>query len=275
MGSFADSLSERSKHTKIVNGYCLICGAHGRLSQDHVPPQGSITVTKTEQFHLTEKLDLRAPKIKGVRSPNGSKFRTICRHCNMTALGRNDEEVSRICQTLTKKISHFFQYANSLVSIVLTSVNALKYKRAMVGHILSATSVTECTKPPQSTPYFDPLKDFVLGNDKAMDDTHDVYYWFFPHRYHQSIKIFSVRNASHECCMSLLAFYPLAFLVTEKGKGIYPAGAVKLENNDKDLFVNLSQQNANFSSFPAVALEDDQTVAFVNNMSIVSYPIHN
>lgn len=273
MGNYSNSLSERDKHTRITTGYCLICGTYGSLSQDHVPPQGSITVTKVEQVHLTEMLDLLPPKVKGVRSPNGSKFRTICRACNMTALGQNDGEIADACKALTRKINHYFAYANSPVSSVHAPVNAVKYARAMIGHILSATSVTECFKPGQPTPYFDPLKKFVLGDDYAIDETHDVFYWFFPHRHHQSIKLFSVRNLGHTCCMSLLSFYPLAFLVTEKDKGIYPAGAVKLDLADKSLHVNLSYQNVRFSSFPAVELSGDQMVALVDRMSIVSYPI--
>jgi hypothetical protein len=273
MGYYAKFLSERNKHTKIINGHCLICGVFGILSQDHVPPQGSITVTKVEQVHLTEMLDLKPPTVKGARSPNGSKFRTICRACNMTALGQNDGEVAGVCKALTQKIRHFFVHADSPVSGVYTSVNAVKYARAMVGHILSATSVTECFEPSKPVPYFEPLKRFVLGDDHAMDETHDIFYWFFPHRHHQSIKMFTVCNLGHTCCMSLLSFYPLAFLVTEKNRGIYPAGAIKLDLSDKSLFMDLSQRNARFSCFPAVELKGDQMVAYVNSMSIVSYPI--
>lgn len=54
MGKYSTMFSERGKHTKIVGGYCVICGKHGLLSKDHVSPQGSFTVTKVEQFHLTE-----------------------------------------------------------------------------------------------------------------------------------------------------------------------------------------------------------------------------
>lgn len=273
MGDFAKSLSERSKHTTIRTGHCLICGTYGPLSQDHVPPQGSITVTAVEQVHLTEAYDLRAPRLKGVRSPNGSKFRTMCRNCNMTALGQNDGEIAEVCKSLTGKINHFFKYANSPISIAHTPVNALKYARAMVGHILSATSVTECVNPGTSTPYFDPLKNFVLGDDDAINDTHDIFYWLFPYNYHQSIKIFSAKNGQNMCCMSLLSFFPVAFLITEKNKGIYPAGAKKLELSDKSMLLDLSGRNIHFSSFPAVALQGDQMVAFSSQMSILSYPV--
>lgn len=54
MGDFTKRLTDRSIHTEIVRGHCLICGTYGRLSWNHVPPQGSITITKVEQVHLTE-----------------------------------------------------------------------------------------------------------------------------------------------------------------------------------------------------------------------------
>lgn len=93
-------------------------------------------------------------------------------------------------KSLTLKINLFFKYANSPVSSVHTPVNALKYARAMVGDLLSATSVEEFLKTGHSTPYLDPLKEFLLGDDHAMSDTHDMFYWFFPHKHHQSIKLF-------------------------------------------------------------------------------------
>lgn len=273
MGNHAKMLSERSKHTQITNGYCVICGKYGRLSKDHVPPQGSITVTKVEQVHLTEVFGLNANPVKGIPSTNGSKFRTICRECNMTALGENDGEIADVCKALTRQINHFFRAANSPVSHVYTPFNAVKYCRAMIGHILAATSVTECRREPCEAPYFTPLQQFVLGDDHALEDTHDIYYWFFPHKHHQSIKIFRMANEGNECSMSILSFFPLAFLLTEKGKGIYPAGAVKLELSDKSLFVDLSALNIDFSTFPAVELKGNQFLLMAGSMSIVSYPI--
>jgi hypothetical protein len=73
--------------------------------------------------------------------------------------------------------------------------------------------------------------------------------------------------------MSLLSFFPLAFLFTEKNKGIFTAGAVKLELTDKSLLLDLSGRNVHFSSFPAVELQGDQMVTFSSEMSILSYPI--
>lgn len=46
MGEFSKRISERSKDIKVDKGYCLICGTHGHLSFDHVPPKGVITIPK-------------------------------------------------------------------------------------------------------------------------------------------------------------------------------------------------------------------------------------
>lgn len=273
MGDYAKSISERDKHTRITAGYCLICGKHGRLTQDHVPPQGSVTITKIEQLHLTEMLNLKTPTVRGIKSTNGSKFKTICKTCNSEVLGRNDEEVAKVCKSLTRKIFHFYRTANSPISGVSTVFNALRYCRAMVGHILSATSVTECLKPSEPAPYFDPLKRFVLGEDKALDETHDIFCWFYPYKHHMSIKLFAARNQGHQASLSILSFFPLAFLVTEKNMGIYPAGAFKLDMSDDSLFLNLSTANLHYSSFPMVELKGDQLLLFSESMSIVSYPI--
>lgn len=54
MGQYSKGISKRMQHTRIKEGYCLICGKFGRLSHDHVPPKGSIHIDKVEQKHISE-----------------------------------------------------------------------------------------------------------------------------------------------------------------------------------------------------------------------------
>ncbi|WP_430955423.1 metal-binding protein [Pseudomonas sp. ES4] len=273
MGDYTKGLTERRNHTEITKGFCLICGEHGPLSIDHVPPKGSITITRVEQVHLTELLGAKLPSVKGVKSPNGSKFKTICLACNTKHLGANDQEVACVFKELTARIKHHFKYANSPVNHVSVKFDAVKFCRAMIGHILSATSVKECHVDSRGAPYFDPLRAFVMGNDSAIDDTHDIYCWFYPHRRHISAKLFAFRNQGNLCCISLLSFFPLAFSITEKGKGIYPAGATKVLLTDQILHVDLSSGYIQYSSFPLTGLEGDQMLLLTDHMAIVSYPI--
>lgn len=161
-------ISARIKHTRIRNGYGLICGKHGRLSIDHVPPQGAVTITKIELRHICEMMEDKVNSIKGIPSTNASKFRTIGHKCNSEVLGANDSEISIVNKELTMKIKGHFQGLSNIYNTVSVDINAMKYARAMIGHILAATSVTECQKPLKDTPYFTPRQDFVLGNDEAL-----------------------------------------------------------------------------------------------------------
>nr|WP_315438326.1 metal-binding protein [uncultured Pseudomonas sp.] len=273
MGDFTTRLTERRMHTEIVQGYCLICGGYGRLSWDHVPPQGSILITKVEQVHLTEIMGVNPIPVKGVKSPNGSKFKTICKGCNSNHLGANDQEVARVYKELTRLVTNHFTYARNPLNYVTLPFDAIKFCRAMVGHIISATTVDECKREPVQTAYFTPLQNFVMGDNFALNNTHDLYCWFYPHRHHLSAKIFAFKNRGNHCNISVLSFFPLAFSITEKGKGIYPSGAIKIELSDSRLFVNLSSGHFPYSGFPFTALSGDQMMAMVSAQTIVSYPI--
>lgn len=273
MGTYSKSISKRFLHTKITTGYCLICGNYRRLSPDHVPPKGSITITKIEQRHIAEMMGVNASKIKGVPSPNGSKFKTICHSCNNTHLGENDTEIARVCKSLTASIQKYFRYADSPYTIVKENVDAIKYARAMIGHILSATSVKECKKEPEPSPYFDPLKSFVLGNDSAIQESHDIYYWYYPFNKHISAKCIGFYNNGNTAIVSLLSFFPISFMVTKKGEGIYPAHANKLLLTDKQLRLDLSSKGYEVSEFPFHGLQGNQMMALTDYQTIISYPV--
>jgi hypothetical protein len=273
VGIYSRNISNRINHVNIKEGYCLICGAFAKLTQDHVPPKGSITLTKIEQQHVTEMMGVRTDKLKGVKSTNGSKFKTICQNCNNMHLGGNDDEISKVTSSLTAEIKKYLDEPFSINNHIVVPVQAKKYARAMIGHILSATSVDECKKPQKETPYFDPLRSFVLGNDEAINKTHDIYYWFYPHHRHVSAKYVGFRNNGHFASISLLSFYPLAFMVTEKDNGIYPAHASKMLLGDTSIAIDISPKHFSFSAFPFIDLKGDQIMLLSDHQAIVSYPI--
>lgn len=266
-------ISERINHTNITHGYCLICGNYGTLSIDHVPPKGSIVVTQVEQRHISEMSGAKTQSIKGVKSKNGSKFRTICNNCNSKVLGANDIEISRLYKELTYKITNYFNTFSNPYNFVSVDISPIKYARAMIGHILSATSVTECLKAQKTSTYFDPLKEFVLGNDSALSDTHDLYYWFYPHNRHLSAKYVYFFNNGHGTGLSLLSFFPIAFLITPKNEGIYPVHAQKFDLNSQCLTLNLSFANIEYADFPFVELHGNQMYMLTDFQTIISYPI--
>ncbi|MFB9995849.1 metal-binding protein [Providencia rustigianii] len=267
-------ISERIKElqTSKPEGYCVICDSYSKLTYDHVPPLGAITVTKIEQKHVTEMIGLKKASLKGAHSTNGSKFRTLCKDCNSQKIGLCDMEVARVNEILTK-IYLLFYYTNYPSNIVSIKFNSIAYARAMIGHILSATTPKECESQDGISTYFSPLKRFVLGDDTAINDTHDIYYWFYPRERHVSAKLVNFYNKGHFALISLLAFYPIAFLITEKDKGIYPANALKYNLGMNYLSLDLSAKNLDFVDFPFISLENDNMYMLNSSQAIVSYPI--
>ncbi|MFI8746935.1 metal-binding protein [Pseudomonas sp. NPDC077186] len=271
MGNYSKNISKRLQESRIEAGYCLICKQYGALSFDHVPPQGSITISKTEQLLITEVLNVEEVQIKGVISNNGSKFKTICKSCN-GLLGRYDSEIARVCKLATEKISAHLSNVFSTHTHIFIEYDPVGYCRAMVGHVLSATTARECAYEPQATEYFSPLEKFVLVGDLAVQDTHDFYCWFYPYVRHVSGKQFAFMNDGYSSVMSCLYFFPIAFLIAKKGQGTFPVQAKKIEFSHKTLALDLSHANIKNSSFPFAGLEGNQILALSDSQITVSIP---
>lgn len=273
MGDFTKRISDRQFHTQITEGYCLICGQYGPLSKDHVPPKGAITLTRVEQHHIGELTRAGASKVKGVKSPSGSMFKTICATCNNKRLGDNDTEVAKVCSAVTTKVKDYFERANSPTTLIRTEVNAISFARAMIGHILAATTVDECKNPPESFPYIQALKDFVLGDDSALNETHEIYYWFYPYSKHLSAKLVTLVHSGQLVQLSLLSFFPLAFMVTEKIRAIHPRHANKLSLQNNFMYLDLSSRWFECSEFPFHSSKENPIKLFRDCQAIVSTPL--
>lgn len=273
MGKHTERISKRVMHTQISQGYCLICGDYGPLSFDHVPPQGAITLTRVEQHHVDELIGAGKSQVKGVESPNGNKFRTICSSCNSLLGGENDDEIANVCMALTSKVKEHFEGALNPYNLVRVEVNPLRFTRAMIGHILSATTVNECKAEPNPSVYVQALQKFVLGDNSALNDTHDFYYWFYPYPKHISAKFAGFMNDGKIATLSLLSFFPLAFMITKKDEAIYPSHANKLTLQDRYMYFDLSSMALTYAEFPFHVTKGFQGVFFSDSQVIVSTPL--
>lgn len=274
MGNYSDELrgrvSDRVHHVKGSKGFCLICGKFGSLSKDHVPPQGAITISKTEQHHITEILGgNQQKKLKGSKSTNGSKFRTICSSCN-NSIGKCDTEIKSAHNMLTGEVTKYFLDHTRLYPRVEVPVDSIKYSRAMIGHILSATSVKECEREIGKSPYFDPLREFVLGDDFAIKETHEIYYWFYPYERHLSAKFLGFWDNGKQTHLSLLSFFPIAFMVAQKGHVARPAHASRMNHGDNRINLSLELHNVETSMFPFIELKGNQMYFLTDFQCITS-----
>ncbi|MBL1267467.1 MAG: hypothetical protein COA87_006900 [Halomonas sp.] len=269
-------ISERLKHTgKHINeGYCVICGEFGKLYVDHVPPKGSINVTRVEQHHVMEVFGARSiKKPSGAFSANGSKFKTLCRKCNSERLGGFDGEIKKVYHSVSNQASSYFLTGVNPYPKATVDLSAERFLRAMVGHVLSATTVTECLTPQGRATYFDPLKSFVINGGNDVQNTHRFFCWFYPYERHISAKLVGWRGDKGISLVSLLAFYPLAFLIVSKESAVAPAHATEIKVQDKDLSVTLSLHNLDYVTFPFVPLKGNNMMLLSDHLCITSSPI--
>lgn len=74
---------------------------------------------------------------------------------------------------------------------------------------------------------------------------------------------------------SVLSFFPVAFLLVQKGQGIFPTHATTMKRTDKKLTLNLSFANHDLVEFPFIVLKGNQMYSCRESMCITSYPIVN
>ncbi|MCK7252855.1 chaperonin [Enterobacter roggenkampii] len=264
-------ISERWKHNGITKGYCNICGKFDLLTKDHVPPKCAITLGPVLQKTVSEFFNTREP-VKPLNAKNGSYFRTICSNCNNFVLGGFDKEIEKVTKDIKEKLN---QYMTGFKTSPFINVpfESIPFTKAMIGHILSATSVEDCKKEPTESPFYSPLKDYVLGKTSSYEDSHDIYYWFYPHRMHISAQSVAFMNDGHIAFICALHFFPIGFIITKKNEGTYPAHSTKLNINDKFLTFNMTSVNYEYTTFPFVRLKNNQMYAMSNGHTCVSYPI--
>ncbi|MBJ7556414.1 hypothetical protein [Marinomonas spartinae] len=258
-------------------GYCQICGEFGVLTKDHVPPKAAISLTKVEQKLMTEVYGQASElkKIKGVIGKNGSTFKTICAECNNSkAGGVNDEEVSRVYKKLHELIFQHFSNPHSISNTIAVDVDSKRFLRAMIGHILSATSAQLCREPLKRDDKDQLLRDFVLGDGLSLSENYDIYYWYYPFRRHISTRWVAFRNQGHTTAVSSLSFFPLAMLITNKNEGIYPAQARKLTLESNHIYLDITARNLEYATFPFCSLKGDQLMVFNESVCITSMPIN-
>jgi len=262
-------ISERLKNARISEGFCTICGEFGRLSKDHVPPRCAINIQPMLQKTISEYYS--SEEIKPINAHHGSIFKTICRDCNNNILGSLDSEIKKPIEYFLGKLRIYLS-GSCYSNIIKVPFNSNLFLKAMVGHLLAATSVESCKNELTESEFYTPLRKFVLGQNEDIKLTHDFYYWFYPNKLQITSQLASFYNDGNLCLCCCMHFFPIAFLITLKERGTYPAQATKLELDDKNLYFNMSPINFKYANFPFVPLYGNQMMLFSSGYTCVSYP---
>lgn len=266
-------ISERRKHVGLIQGYCNICGTYGRLSNDHVPPKCAVKLTKMLQKTVSEIFTNSEP-VRPIEAKGGTSFRTICSECNTKKISRHDDEIGNVAKEFKLKIENYLRggYFNSFIDV---GVNGVGYTKAMIGHLLAATTQLDCQEPIVDSEFYTPLRNYVLNQDFDISLTHDIYYWFYPFRMNITAQSVAFYNEGGISTVSVLHFFPIAFMVTLKGQGIVPKHATKFDFSKKSLTFNMTTENLDYASFPFVQLKGNQMSLFSSGHTCVSYAAKN
>lgn len=206
-------------------GICNICGAAGQLTEDHVPPKGSIKPEKVgikNIIEAIEKADFRSTRI----SQNGVKFRSLCSVCNTNRLGRNlDPDLNQF----SCKVAQIFRNQNHLVfpNKIDIRLKPQKIARAVIGHLLAAEIREDMRVPPVSEPMPDLMRDYFLNPSADLPKEFNLYVW--PYRSQQQVilrcaGLVEVVNGTYSILGDFLKYFPVAFWLTYKAPIVFQEG---------------------------------------------------
>jgi hypothetical protein len=243
-------------------GYCNICNLYGKLTWDHVPPQGSTALRNVEMRSFVDRFTevarhpvnvhnddetLRRRLERRRTHQNGLKFLTICETCNNARLGgRYDPELNRVSREVARIVRLHHELGIALPDQIRVPVRTHFLMRGVVGHLLSALQSPDPSKPLpgfESGPYRE-LRDYVLDETLPLPSGVTVYYWTYPAKEHVVIKGLGLgsRDGERAVMGDLLKYFPLAFFVAFRafgGASLPVPNIVGHECNDVDCTVDL------------------------------------
>jgi len=258
-------------------GTCNICGTFGPLTNDHVPPKGSIKPKARELQKLGDHLG--GGEITRVHMQSGIKFRSICATCNNHLLGLQYDpslnEFSRKAASLIRATRHL-----EIPRLTTVRVRPQRIARSVVGHLLAA-EIRECmTEPPPSAPFQDALRGYFLDSTSSLPENIDITYWLYDGDHHVIIRGFGVLPLYGPGLMTcdLLKYFPLAFLVTFQlasgveppGRDLVPIRSMGLDD-EADLTIQLRPRpRVGWPEQP----NDDEVVLFNNGVAYLASAPH-
>jgi hypothetical protein len=141
-------------------------------------------------------------------SQNGVKYRTLCKSCNNTFLGRRYDPAFI---SFVNEVAKYLRSPLELPHTIAIPGQPQKIARSVLGHI-AAQGVDRYKKGPDT----DNFRDFFLNTALALPENLTIYYWAYPYHSHVMIRDAAYANwrDNNHFAFWLLKFFPLAFMVT-------------------------------------------------------------
>lgn len=192
-------------------GHCNICDDFGPLTEDHVPPKGTLLIRQADLFHIIELLNAEAPgsKCKFRHMQSGVNFRSLCGRCNNSLLGAEyDPALIEFSNTVTQ----FLKTAVSVPELSMVEVNPGRISRAVIGHLFAVGIERR-----ERTPMLKAAEEFFLSTAVPLSEGVEIYYWVYPYRRQVAIRDGALLTdffKSPPIVFWCLKYFPLGFIVT-------------------------------------------------------------
>lgn len=189
-------------------GECNICGDKAKLTEDHTPPKGCISIGQVELHHITEHLTFERTKSKGRLSQNGVKYRTLCSSCNSGLLGLQYDPTFI---NFVNGIGNLLRSGLQLPPVISIKTKPQKLMRSLLGH-MSAQGVGRYKTEPMA----ESIRDYFLDETQPLPSEIKIYFWPYPFKPHVMARDYTYGDirVQEPFRIWFLKFFPVAFLVT-------------------------------------------------------------
>jgi hypothetical protein len=189
-------------------GYCNICDCHGPLTNDHVPPKGTMRLRQVDMLHITDLLRTERTYKSKRFMQSGMGFRSLCPHCNNELLGAKYDPA---LIHFSNSIAQCLKSALALPEVITVAAKPGYVARALLGHLM-AIGIERRQKGTAG----EAAVKFFLDDNEPLPEGLDIYYWVYPYR-----RQIAIRDASMSAhywqgltVFWALKYFPLGFLVT-------------------------------------------------------------
>ncbi len=200
-----------AKTKRELNGPCNICKNPSILTWDHIPPKGGIELLPVQLDNFFCKLKgTSATEARMGRSPDGVKYRTICKDCNSFLGAEFDEVINKLNSDITKLVSTQLIMPDTIT----VKTYPLRLMKGLIGHLLAARIDF------WDEPFENELRDFVLNPRKTCLENVFIAYFSRPHASTITVRDIvmpKVRgNFSDLGFFSVMKYFPMGFIFSDQ-----------------------------------------------------------
>lgn len=260
-------------------GMCNICGVYGNLTEDHVPPKGSIAPRRVGMKRLPKFVNSEYQHIKDRISQNGVKFKTLCHGCNNHLLGKGYDPALNF---FSRRVAEIIRNSKKpdFPSVVTVSVRPQRIARSIIGHLLAAEPRENMSSMPESGPKRELMRTYLLNSLLDMPDELNLYFWPFRADYQVILNGVAILRGDYIIKCDFLKYFPVAFLLTyqapEPIKKIFSDRELLVRGtglNEENLVSVRTRETSDIrSDWPEIPW-DDEIMAIADHKCIVATPL--